>query len=336
MDTSDSAAKSSIEVLPQLGEEERRVFLRLQEQVIEERQQGGPCTRWSILRNLVHLSSEQMEKCIGLYEASLGSSTQRPTTNPIDQPQPSIPPGLNLPQDNVAGETNSDCNNGFTSAAMEGDDSKSMTIRSCNMIASEAEGQQVGTSDRGAETSSTHLMSPTATSKQSTSSDISEPGKGPTPWHAPPQVCLPPGSRELPWLPSPSARTSLDDWFRRKIYDLRVNLSIGCSELLNVLQGLPDSELAPPFTKVKMWLGLEESEDISPPLARLIVDFAVVRTMPDSYFGAHTPGTRVAKNGWEKGTGKTTMRRSVGQAQSHGHPSLMRQNPAVPATRNPT
>jgi len=55
--------------LLRLGEEERATFQALAQQVADEVNHGGPRTRYSILRNFMNMSNEQLECCIELYTA---------------------------------------------------------------------------------------------------------------------------------------------------------------------------------------------------------------------------------------------------------------------------
>mmetsp|Transcript_109480 Transcript_109480/g.244311 ORF Transcript_109480/g.244311 Transcript_109480/m.244311 type:complete len:516 (-) Transcript_109480:71-1618(-) len=56
-----------LQALTCLGEEERAMFHQLHRQVADEAQEGGPRTRYSILRNFMDMTTEQLETCIDLY-----------------------------------------------------------------------------------------------------------------------------------------------------------------------------------------------------------------------------------------------------------------------------
>eukprot|EP00933_Yihiella_yeosuensis_P043185 TRINITY_DN37924_c0_g1_i1.p1 TRINITY_DN37924_c0_g1~~TRINITY_DN37924_c0_g1_i1.p1 ORF type:complete len:550 (+),score=174.07 TRINITY_DN37924_c0_g1_i1:217-1866(+) len=72
----------------------------------------------------------------------------------------------------------------------------------------------------------------------------------------------------------------LADWLRRRVFELRVSLAMGHTELLNVLQTLGDEQLEPPFEEAKLWLGLDETETMPPALEQLITEFREVRQKP--------------------------------------------------------
>merc|ERR1711994_1006846 len=74
-----------------------------------------------------------------------------------------------------------------------------------------------------------------------------------------------------------STTANLDVWLRRRVFELRVMVSIGPSELLSVLQSLDDGQLVLPFTEVKLWLGLEEKEPLPPALEQLVTEYRAVR-----------------------------------------------------------
>jgi hypothetical protein len=72
----------------------------------------------------------------------------------------------------------------------------------------------------------------------------------------------------------------LGDWLRRRVFELRVPLAdfgMGASDLLGVLQGLNDEQLVPPFSEVKMWLGLDDKQSLDPALAQLVLEFGQIR-----------------------------------------------------------
>lgn len=74
----------------------------------------------------------------------------------------------------------------------------------------------------------------------------------------------------------------MEGWVRRRAHELGVvirDLGMGPSELAMVLKDLDDSQLAPPFTEVKMWVGLDDSQDLSPPLAQLVMEFSAMRPL---------------------------------------------------------
>jgi len=80
-------------------------------------------------------------------------------------------------------------------------------------------------------------------------------------------------------------------WLRKRIFQLRVTINIGPSELLSVLQSLDDEKLAPPFTEAKLWLGLEEREPLPAALEQLVTEYRAVRA------GGAAVGASAAKRG---------------------------------------
>mmetsp|Transcript_69598 Transcript_69598/g.166986 ORF Transcript_69598/g.166986 Transcript_69598/m.166986 type:complete len:151 (-) Transcript_69598:127-579(-) len=74
--------------------------------------------------------------------------------------------------------------------------------------------------------------------------------------------------------------SQLESWFRRRAFELRVGLaaSFGSSEVLEVLKSLQDSSLVPPFTEVKMWLGLDEQEALPESVETLVTEFRAIRS----------------------------------------------------------
>jgi hypothetical protein len=72
----------------------------------------------------------------------------------------------------------------------------------------------------------------------------------------------------------------LADWLRRRVFELRVPVSdfgMGATDLLNVLKGLTDEQMAPPYDEVKMWLGLDSTEELPPALGQLVQEFVSTR-----------------------------------------------------------
>mmetsp|Transcript_68646 Transcript_68646/g.128054 ORF Transcript_68646/g.128054 Transcript_68646/m.128054 type:complete len:388 (+) Transcript_68646:130-1293(+) len=87
---------------------------------------------------------------------------------------------------------------------------------------------------------------------------------------------------------SPSAGTKittaqLESWYRRRAFELRVGLEarVNSTEVLEVLKTLQDEQLSPPFTEVKMWLGLDEQEPMPEKLQTLVTEFRNLRTGQD-------------------------------------------------------
>jgi hypothetical protein len=64
-----------VESLGALSEEARAMFRQLHKQVADEEQAGGPRTRFSILKNFLNMTTEELEKCIALYYRSQVSSS---------------------------------------------------------------------------------------------------------------------------------------------------------------------------------------------------------------------------------------------------------------------
>lgn len=69
----------------------------------------------------------------------------------------------------------------------------------------------------------------------------------------------------------------LDAWFRRRVFELRVMVSMGTTDLLGVLEALTDEQLAPPYAEAKMWLGLDEGEPLPEALEGLVSEFLARR-----------------------------------------------------------
>lgn len=69
----------------------------------------------------------------------------------------------------------------------------------------------------------------------------------------------------------------LKDWIRRRVFELRVQLSISPEQLLNIFQEMEDSQLQAPFTEVKLWLGLDETEPLPVGVDQLVVEFRAAR-----------------------------------------------------------
>lgn len=89
-----------------------------------------------------------------------------------------------------------------------------------------------------------------------------------------------PASASLVPKKAPSERLSgmkLEDWLNRRRYDLRVNLPVGTAELVSVLQMLSDEQLTSHSNEAKMWLGLDEQQEITPALAQLLQEFVATR-----------------------------------------------------------
>lgn len=76
------------------------------------------------------------------------------------------------------------------------------------------------------------------------------------------------------------AGTKLSEWLRRRVFQLRVTLPIGHSELLEVLQNLDDDKLRPPFEEAKLWLGFDDADSLPKGLEQLMTDFRDVRVRP--------------------------------------------------------
>lgn len=76
------------------------------------------------------------------------------------------------------------------------------------------------------------------------------------------------------------AGTKLSEWLRRRVFQLRVTLPIGHSELLEVLQNLDDEKLRPPFEEAKLWLGFDDADSLPKGLEQLMTDFRDVRVRP--------------------------------------------------------
>jgi len=73
----------------------------------------------------------------------------------------------------------------------------------------------------------------------------------------------------------------LESWYRRRAFELRVGLEMGpgsTDQVLEVLKNLQDEQLMPPFTEVKMWLGLDEQEPMPEKLQTLVTEFRNLRS----------------------------------------------------------
>jgi len=69
-----------------------------------------------------------------------------------------------------------------------------------------------------------------------------------------------------------------NDWLQKRVFELRVPMSdigMGVPDLLTVLQSLDDTQ--PLLPQVKMWIGLEENQDVHGGLAQLVEEFATLR-----------------------------------------------------------
>eukprot|EP00930_Biecheleria_cincta_P029229 TRINITY_DN2034_c0_g1_i1.p1 TRINITY_DN2034_c0_g1~~TRINITY_DN2034_c0_g1_i1.p1 ORF type:complete len:609 (+),score=166.41 TRINITY_DN2034_c0_g1_i1:94-1920(+) len=91
-----------------------------------------------------------------------------------------------------------------------------------------------------------------------------------------PALALASGQAKEPKL----AGTKLSEWLRRRVFQLRVTLPIGHSELLEVLQSLDDEKLQPPFEEAKLWLGFDDADSLPKGLEQLMTDFRDVRVRP--------------------------------------------------------
>jgi len=78
--------------LLRLGGEERATFRALAQQVADEATDGGPRTRFSILRNFMKMSNEQLECCIELYTAHQVTSTVPDTSATVAELVPEAVP----------------------------------------------------------------------------------------------------------------------------------------------------------------------------------------------------------------------------------------------------
>jgi len=93
--------------LLRLGGEERATFQALAKQVADEATDGGPRTRFSILRNFMKMSNEQLECCIELYTAHQVTPTvpdtsatvaeHAPEATPVAMPLAPPPPRIPVP-----------------------------------------------------------------------------------------------------------------------------------------------------------------------------------------------------------------------------------------------
>jgi hypothetical protein len=68
-----------------------------------------------------------------------------------------------------------------------------------------------------------------------------------------------------------------ESWIRRRVFELRVRLSVGPAELLTVFQNLNDEQLVQPFMEVKLWLGMEEKEPLPAALETLVTEYRTLR-----------------------------------------------------------
>lgn len=67
---------------------------------------------------------------------------------------------------------------------------------------------------------------------------------------------------------------------RKRVFELRVpvsDLGMNAAGLLEVLQNVSDDALQPPFEEVKMWLGLDDSQELQPALAQLVQEFLAIK-----------------------------------------------------------
>lgn len=78
-------------------------------------------------------------------------------------------------------------------------------------------------------------------------------------------------------LSAPTKPVNLEDWIRRRVFQLRVPLQMGPLELLAVLQSVDDGQLVPPYSEAKMWLGYDEKESLPPALEQLVTEYCALR-----------------------------------------------------------
>lgn len=288
-----------LQLLAELGAAERATFRKLQRQVLDEIAGGGARTRWSIIGMLAEMNLGQLDQCIELYEqAGLGpqSAQDNPDLSaPHDEEQevPVGPPGLPLPPGLAASDLlDVDVARAATDLAALGD----VDVPPAP-VASVDTGVQPDIS-----TKSSGPITRTPLPPQPSFPAPPPPGPLPPPPKAPPAAvlaspgCLSTDARTTPKDPpvaapvatpsssqSPVSKapaemfhgTSIEEWLRRRVFELRVGLGPG--DLLSVLGNLDDSQLSPPYTEVKMWLGFDEKEPLAPGLAQLVSEFPSVR-----------------------------------------------------------
>lgn len=83
----------------------------------------------------------------------------------------------------------------------------------------------------------------------------------------------------------------LEDWIRRRVFELRLSLGMSPDVLLATLQNLEDEQLQAPFTEVKLWLGLDEAEPLPAGLDQLVLEFRSARGGGVSSSSAPPAGT---------------------------------------------
>lgn len=228
-----------IATLAALGKEERAVFRTLHQQVIDEVESGGPRTRYSILRNFMQMTPQQMEWCIELYAQHKVQDAATPDLRHSDSEGATANDVAPFHED--------------SGASLDGAVFTSTAIASSN----DADGGSLP-------------PHPTTPAPLPPMPNFTAPTDNSTAGCCP--VEAPPIS---PVVKSTTA--NLDVWLRRRVFELRVMVSIGPSELLSVLQSLDDGQLVLPFTEVKLWLGLEEKEPLPPALEQLVTEYRAVR-----------------------------------------------------------
>jgi hypothetical protein len=65
----------------------------------------------------------------------------------------------------------------------------------------------------------------------------------------------------------------LEDWIRKRLYKVGAQVEATPGLLATVLPNLSDEQLAPPFTDVKLWLGLDDTQGMSPPLEQIVTEY---------------------------------------------------------------